>query len=114
MIRRPPRSTLFPYTTLFRSSARICSDTAGWVTPRRSAACEKLRSSTTAQNAASWRVSISRSYRTLHIRHGIIWFGIEIARVYTNWANTIGYMNTNPFAFGALALDRAFADRARE
>src|SRR3712207_7432229 len=23
MIRRPPRSTLFPYTTLFRSSARI-------------------------------------------------------------------------------------------
>src|SRR5258708_16228305 len=26
MIRRPPRSTLFPYTTLFRS--RICSDSA--------------------------------------------------------------------------------------
>src|SRR3712207_7304681 len=25
MIRRPPRSTLFPYTTLFRSSVRICS-----------------------------------------------------------------------------------------
>src|SRR3989454_10684866 len=24
MIRRPPRSTLFPYTTLFRSPARIC------------------------------------------------------------------------------------------
>src|SRR5438067_10083857 len=24
MIRRPPRSTLFPYTTLFRSSARSC------------------------------------------------------------------------------------------
>src|SRR3990167_7009688 len=24
MIRRPPRSTLFPYTTLFRSSARPC------------------------------------------------------------------------------------------
>src|SRR2546429_1405056 len=24
MIRRPPRSTLFPYTTLFRSSAGIC------------------------------------------------------------------------------------------
>src|SRR5258708_30051818 len=23
MIRRPPRSTLFPYTTLFRSSARV-------------------------------------------------------------------------------------------
>src|SRR3712207_7692436 len=24
MIRRPPRSTLFPYTTLFRSPTRIC------------------------------------------------------------------------------------------
>src|SRR3712207_1573247 len=25
MIRRPPRSTLFPYTTLFRSGAELCS-----------------------------------------------------------------------------------------
>src|SRR5258707_11584610 len=25
MIRRPPRSTLFPYTTLFRSHSRICT-----------------------------------------------------------------------------------------
>src|SRR2546422_4511979 len=24
MIRRPPRSTLFPYTTLFRSLGRVC------------------------------------------------------------------------------------------
>src|SRR3712207_8935195 len=24
MIRRPPRSTLFPYTTLFRSRAQVC------------------------------------------------------------------------------------------
>src|SRR2546427_2378936 len=28
MIRRPPRSTLFPYTTLFRSRSRL--DPAGW------------------------------------------------------------------------------------
>src|SRR5437899_5983190 len=26
MIRRPPRSTLFPYTTLFRSQSRSCND----------------------------------------------------------------------------------------
>src|SRR5436309_10702970 len=26
MIRRPPRSTLFPYTTLFRSPPLICED----------------------------------------------------------------------------------------
>src|SRR2546426_12330354 len=25
MIRRPPRSTLFPYTTLFRSTSAVCS-----------------------------------------------------------------------------------------
>src|SRR5437016_10290280 len=40
MIRRPPRSTLFPYTTLFRSTAsfqvtptpetRCCLTTTGW------------------------------------------------------------------------------------
>src|SRR5256885_3540465 len=27
MIRRPPRSTLFPYTTLFRSGGRMLQDT---------------------------------------------------------------------------------------
>src|SRR5438034_11747764 len=33
MIRRPPRSTLFPYTTLFRS--RICLSAVNvWVVPR--------------------------------------------------------------------------------
>src|SRR2546422_7711348 len=26
MIRRPPRSTLFPYTTLFRSSVQVAAD----------------------------------------------------------------------------------------
>src|SRR5216683_6885707 len=31
MIRRPPRSTLFPYTTLFRSGT--CRRSAAWCTP---------------------------------------------------------------------------------
>src|SRR5258705_11976212 len=30
MIRRPPRSTLFPYTTLFRSNADFCVATDGY------------------------------------------------------------------------------------
>src|SRR5260221_14735429 len=30
MIRRPPRSTLFPYTTLFRSRARSCGCPFSW------------------------------------------------------------------------------------
>src|SRR3712207_7380871 len=29
MIRRPPRSTLFPYTTLFRSYSPVTTDTKG-------------------------------------------------------------------------------------
>src|SRR2546430_9970505 len=36
MIRRPPRSTLFPYTTLFRSPARSSSSksvTTSWTSP---------------------------------------------------------------------------------
>src|SRR5258708_10569175 len=34
MIRRPPRSTLFPYTTLFRSSAsRATMSRLGWAFP---------------------------------------------------------------------------------
>src|SRR3712207_2846803 len=36
MIRRPPRSTLFPYTTLFRSTlvSRLCSHSRLMPTPR--------------------------------------------------------------------------------
>src|SRR3712207_7017517 len=34
MIRRPPRSTLFPYTTLFRSAAGGLRDAAGRPDPR--------------------------------------------------------------------------------
>src|SRR3712207_8602569 len=35
MIRRPPRSTLFPYTTLFRSHGRHAADGAGGEEGRR-------------------------------------------------------------------------------
>ena len=44
------------------SSARTWRLTAGCVTPSRSAAWENVRRSTTAQNAASWRVSMSKAY----------------------------------------------------
>src|SRR5256885_4543729 len=35
MIRRPPRSTLFPYTTLFRSHPRFAPRKSGAALPRR-------------------------------------------------------------------------------
>ena len=49
--RRPERSSSWRPSRC--SSDRICRLTAGCVTPSRSAACEKLLRSTTAQNAAS-------------------------------------------------------------
>src|SRR2546430_13568100 len=49
MIRRPPRSTLFPYTTLFRSHLSLPSHDersltrSGWPSSRRSSAVRGLR-----------------------------------------------------------------------
>src|SRR3712207_7468104 len=53
MIRRPPRSTLFPYTTLFRSSRRVpggcCSPSTSSAPPSRS------RNGSTRTPGSSWR-----------------------------------------------------------
>src|SRR5436190_12990832 len=43
MIRRPPRSTLFPYTTLFRSRRAVARRTPADVTPNRPRAGSPLR-----------------------------------------------------------------------
>src|SRR6266498_4119439 len=62
MIRRPPRSTLFPYTTLFRSTPAPRTGAASTATgrtsgrPRRTAACAATRarrSTRTARRVAS-------------------------------------------------------------
>src|SRR5256885_8177762 len=46
MIRRPPRSTLFPYTTLFRSASPCVPSWACWrPRPTRSWSCPKGRRS---------------------------------------------------------------------
>src|SRR5258707_2163184 len=49
MIRRPPRSTLFPYTTLFRSShGKRCLQVIGW-------ACKtSLSGARSARKKATW------------------------------------------------------------
>src|SRR3712207_7277031 len=49
MIRRPPRSTLFPYTTLFRSEPRVVRQ-APWVPRRSRAQQERCRIHRTAGN----------------------------------------------------------------
>src|SRR2546428_7433963 len=42
MMRRPPRSTLFPYTTLFRSHRRIWEDEPNEEPQRRRGACGSI------------------------------------------------------------------------
>src|SRR2546422_7871077 len=49
MIRRPPRSTLFPYTTLFRSASSARSPSRTWASTSRSfstAVCTRRPAST--------------------------------------------------------------------
>src|SRR3712207_7447272 len=56
MIRRPPRSTLFPYTTLFRSS---------WAPTGRSetlASTRRLPSSMFTSEAPIWRLVVRKSW----------------------------------------------------
>src|SRR6478672_11453297 len=43
MIRRPPRSTLFPYTTLFRSRPVPCRRGRGWPPSSRRSGCRAGR-----------------------------------------------------------------------
>src|SRR5258706_11027275 len=49
MIRRPPRSTLFPYTTLFRSPRRILRQTGGSADPVQRRAYAEFRVDTFAE-----------------------------------------------------------------
>src|SRR5256885_3122803 len=58
MIRRPPRSTLFPYTTLFRSLARAASaSTPESFSGYRTTVCPETR--TTAEDRKSTRLNSS-------------------------------------------------------
>src|SRR3712207_7609930 len=46
MIRRPPRSTLFPYTTLFRSTRRSTCTTSSITCPKNTATSSQSTTST--------------------------------------------------------------------
>src|SRR5688572_32097349 len=65
MIRRPPRSTLFPYTTLFRSSFSIViiSSTAAQAAPdhQRKKHWDFFRAATPARDRKSTRLNSSHS-----------------------------------------------------
>src|SRR2546422_6296395 len=62
MIRRPPRSTLFPYTTLFRSRARACRFHRG--SPR---ATRRARPPSGAAARRRWEEHTSELQSRLHL-----------------------------------------------
>src|SRR5207302_5767233 len=57
MLRPPPRSTLFPYTTLFRSHASCFSTVSGTVRPRFSRIREKRDRKSTRLNSSHVKIS---------------------------------------------------------
>src|SRR3712207_8725797 len=61
MIRRPPRSTLFPYTTLFRSRAVSVACCSSAVVSPRSFACQKNVCRLGRRKSASTRMTRLRS-----------------------------------------------------
>src|SRR3712207_7278380 len=62
MIRRPPRSTLFPYTTLFRSPNE--SDTASTVALRVSIPEDQALASLRVQPVPGWTVTLTSAELT--------------------------------------------------
>src|SRR2546426_6315957 len=55
MIRRPPRSTLFPYTTLFRSTVR-----SGWISASAFLSAPAVRSCEAPWGTVRMRILLSR------------------------------------------------------
>src|SRR5256885_11701543 len=76
MIRRPPRSTLFPYTTLFRSLACGGADEEAV----RSAPCKSVRAAESAgaipKNAALATVAKDRKSTRLNSSHLVISYAV--------------------------------------
>src|SRR2546430_13671362 len=76
MIRRPPRSTLFPYTTLFRSLDRALELAAGLRTPLEQE-CDQVRSGREAVAAEGPAVRIQdRKSTRLNSSHSQISYAV--------------------------------------
>src|SRR5256885_3513099 len=81
MIRRPPRSTLFPYTTLFRSPDEPnIHDTLGWIYYRKNMAAQALphleRSTRTAPFDPVFRFHLDRKSTRLNSSHLVISYAV--------------------------------------
>src|SRR5207249_1179236 len=70
MIRRPPRSTLFPYTTLFRSKVKM-STVESIARPRRNG--ERRRAPTASISKESGKTSYDADNRPLLVMRSNLW-----------------------------------------
>src|SRR5260370_7125724 len=66
MIRRPPRSTLFPYTTLFRSKPTTPSTPPNWRTAAALTACSERPGTGMAQPTRSSKTTVPASRSEEH------------------------------------------------
>src|SRR2546426_9308357 len=76
MIRRPPRSTLFPYTTLFRSQWFKSRDQRGGAGGRSSAPNAKTADRASAAGVAPARVPGDRKSTRLNSSHLVISYAV--------------------------------------
>src|SRR2546422_5891563 len=100
MIRRPPRSTLFPYTTLFRS---------GGTPPRPDARVRASRGRPPPPGGSAHRLHRDRKSTRLNSSHGYISYAVFCLKKKKNIPlEKIGYAQTMPtcqLASTNLALD---------
>src|SRR3712207_6890975 len=77
MIRRPPRSTLFPYTTLFRSSLDTPEPTPqGTLTPRSRQARKRRSRLAPSHNVAKHKPLLDRKSTRLNSSHANISYAV--------------------------------------
>src|SRR2546422_7327175 len=79
MIRRPPRSTLFPYTTLFRSECEVCDiGRQGIHAHRRGGVGGEQHDQRRGQHGPSlvWGFSLDRKSTRLNSSHGYISYAV--------------------------------------
>src|SRR3712207_8007370 len=69
MIRRPPRSTLFPYTTLFRSTASVASSSTASGSRQASSPSATSPPTTKVSSSSGAAARISRSVSTRSEEH---------------------------------------------
>src|SRR3712207_4642988 len=116
MIRRPPRSTLFPYTTLFRSNARSTASTTSatrmtvpsavswWSQRSKNVSAARMGSSSADMGADRIDAALADAWRALWVTRVVVWVaGLTAVAV-------AGVRAANADAYDATGLTRPFGE----